>query len=245
MSRDTKLFKPPETYPEAPKNMYYQVPPSHPLPEKPPPIFPWEEYAPKPTRVFLDELRELEQKVEESPSLPTASSSFPVVAEEEHLISTKQSPSVDPWHSYTLENAWDEVPEIGRYVEAIHRSRKPKTQALSGNQTEAPDPSLQEDSSLATRKPSMKITDFPTEFERPSLPVTPAPVRRTSFWGPEQEESAELPAAEGVPEQEEWVRLTLTALLNVLEATYLYWESTEPHSESGGTSTPTNRVLRK
>lgn len=91
----------------------------------------------------------------------------------------------------------------------------------------------------------MRITDFPTELERPSLPVTPAPVRRTSFWGEEQEESAELPAAEGVPKQEEWVRLTLVVFLNVLKATYLYSEITEPHGTPGGTSTPTSRVLRK
>jgi hypothetical protein len=41
------------------------------------------------------------------------------------------------------------------------------------------------------------------------LPVTPAPVRRPSFWGDERDEEGELPAAEGVPAQEEWVRLLL------------------------------------
>lgn len=244
MSRDTKLFKPPKSYPEAPKNMYYEVPPVQPVPKKPPPIFPWEEYAPKPTRVFLDESRETDPRVGEPASLPTASSSDPATAEEErYLTPTKRSPSVDPWKSYTLSNAWDEVPEIERYVEAINRSRKPKTQVLSGNKTRTPDPSVQEDS--AARKPSMKITDFPTELERPSLPVTPAAIRRTSFWGEEQEESAELPTAEGVPEQEDWVRLTLAAFLNLLGATYLFWETTEPRSKSAGTSTPPNRVLRK
>jgi len=50
----------------------------------------------------------------------------------------------------------------------------------------------------------MKLTDFPTEFERPSLPVTPAPVRRPSFWGDERDDDGELPAAEGVPAQAEW-----------------------------------------
>jgi len=51
----------------------------------------------------------------------------------------------------------------------------------------------------------MKLTDFPTEFERPSLPVTPAP-RRPSFWGEERaDEEGELPTAEGVPKQQDWV----------------------------------------
>lgn len=50
----------------------------------------------------------------------------------------------------------------------------------------------------------MKLTDFPTELERPSLPVTPAPVRRPRFWGDERDEEGELPAAEGVPAQTDW-----------------------------------------
>lgn len=50
----------------------------------------------------------------------------------------------------------------------------------------------------------MKITDFPTEIERPSLPVTPAPQRRPSFWGEERDAAGELPGAEGVPEQSQW-----------------------------------------
>lgn len=59
-----------------------------------------------------------------------------------------------------------------------------------------------------------KVTDFPSEIERPSLPVTPAPIRRPKFWGAggpnsgtEGEEDVEqfLPAAEGVPAQTDWV----------------------------------------
>lgn len=50
----------------------------------------------------------------------------------------------------------------------------------------------------------MKLTDFPTEIERPSLPVTPAPVRRPSFWGAERDARGDLPGAEGVPSQSEW-----------------------------------------
>ena len=57
----------------------------------------------------------------------------------------------------------------------------------------------------------MKLTDFPTEFERPSLPVTPAPVRRPSFWGAERDAQGDLPAAEGVPDQSEWDPVTRLA----------------------------------
>jgi hypothetical protein len=56
-----------------------------------------------------------------------------------------------------------------------------------------------------------KLTDFPSEVDRPSLPVTPAPVRRPKFWGVGEpgtglgEDDEELPAAEGVPVQSDWV----------------------------------------
>lgn len=55
-----------------------------------------------------------------------------------------------------------------------------------------------------------KVTDFPSETERPSLPVTPAPIRRARFWGGGapgigDDEHSALPAAEGVPEPGEWV----------------------------------------
>ncbi|KAK2767483.1 glycogenin glucosyltransferase [Arachnomyces sp. PD_36] len=209
MSRDTKLFQPPESYPEAPKDMYYDVPPAPPVAEKLRPIFPWEEYAPKPTRVFPDEPRDFfqvaEPTSEEATGLSVSGSSFPRKEDDENLTPTKPQSSVDPWESYTLANAWDEVPAIEKYVQAIHKSRKAKAQVIFGTGTGA-----QASSSLAEdpiRRPSMKITDFPTEIERPSLPVTPAPMRRSSFWGSEQQEdeSAEqLPAAEGVPKQEEW-----------------------------------------
>ena len=55
----------------------------------------------------------------------------------------------------------------------------------------------------------MRLTDFPSELERPSLPVTPAPIRRPSFWGEERDQEGELPAAEGVPSQEDWVLFSI------------------------------------
>lgn len=52
MSNDTRLFTPPEAYPEAPRNMYYEVPSTKPEPEKVTRVFPWEGWAPRATRVF-------------------------------------------------------------------------------------------------------------------------------------------------------------------------------------------------
>jgi len=54
------------------------------------------------------------------------------------------------------------------------------------------------------RRESLILTDFPTADDRPSLPVTPAPIRRPTFWGEERDEAGELPGAEGVPDQAEW-----------------------------------------
>jgi glycogenin glucosyltransferase len=55
------------------------------------------------------------------------------------------------------------------------------------------------------RRESLILTDFPSAFERPSLPVTPAPISRPSFWGGERDDTGDLPAAEGVEDQSEWV----------------------------------------
>jgi hypothetical protein len=51
----------------------------------------------------------------------------------------------------------------------------------------------------------MRVTDFPSEIERPSLPVTPAPIHRPPALGsPDEYTSDQLPAAKGVPNQEDW-----------------------------------------
>ncbi|KAL6863211.1 glycogenin glucosyltransferase [Amphichorda felina] len=113
----------------------------------------------------------------------------------------------DRHYRVQLNNAWDEVPEIGRYVEGLQRHRRGKSQ---GSTADIPSP-LGVGSPRSGRKPGLKLTDFPSETERPSLPVTPAPIARPSFWGHDEAEAAAfesreaLPAAEGVPAQSEWV----------------------------------------
>lgn len=201
MSEDPTLFQPPAAYPEPPKGMYYQVPTTPPAGDRPKPIFPWESNQRKPTRVFADDLPRT-PPTEVAPSVTTdddtqtetASPPTPVV----------QATSPEPFASYARTNAWDEMPEIERYISNLPQNRRGKLQVVfntSGTQGGILSPGAEAE---PARRPSMKLTDFPTEIERPSLPVTPAPVRRPNFWGEERDAAGDLPGAEGVPEQSEW-----------------------------------------
>jgi glycogenin len=232
MSEDTRLFQPPESYPEAPKDMYYQVPSTKPEPKNLRLIFPWEGRAPVPTRVFAEDAEP--EHVYAPSHAPRSSAEFAVTP------SIADSPQ-NLWQSFSLSNAWDEVPEIERYIEAIQKSRRGNVQVitgstLSGQESGRPD-------GMSGRRASTRITDFPTEAERPSLPVTPAPIRRT-FWSQNQESSADLPVAEGVPSQEDWVRLTVDVFLDVLRAVYLYWNFTESSGAARRTPMSADRVSR-
>ncbi|KIX09937.1 uncharacterized protein Z518_01018 [Rhinocladiella mackenziei CBS 650.93] len=251
MSSDTKLFQPPAHYPEAPKDMWYQVPEKVPEPVKPKPIFPWESRAPKPTRVFAapkasspppppppepakprhifpwesrapKPTRVFAEPKARSPPPPLEPTSV-VPAEEvttpstatdateatDESVPTPGAPPIDPWAAFQQRtNVWDDMPEIERYVQAISQSRKGKLQVLhhAPSQRASGSASITSPPAEHIRRPSMKLTDFPSEVDRPSLPVTPAPIRRPTFWGEERDEEGNLPAAEGVPKQEDWVR---------------------------------------
>jgi glycogenin len=282
MSEDIKLFKPPQSYPEPPKDMWYEVPKERPQTmAKPKPIFPWEENRAPATRVFAEDKLSPEPKPEiepfqfqnqpneqfsneqesdsggnltsniepsqssqlsqssqasqtvqlpqltQSSQTPQPSSPQPQVNhpkpklifpwEENQAPATRVfaedlSPSIQsidtysknlstepdttpdtpsihistpqihqPFTSYARSNAWDEIPEIQKFMEKYNMQRKPHAHSASS-------PSA-----------SLKLTDFPTEVERPSLPVTPAPIRRSAFWGED-----DLPTAEGVPPQPQW-----------------------------------------
>lgn len=223
MSQDTKHFVPPERYPSPPRNMWYEVPKERPAPRTQPPaaIFPWEGQQPKPSRTFAHEPAEQPSAhVSEEPS-----TSGPVeesVTQESSTTEIKSEPSTpatptlkvtpaDPWTSFTRVNAWDEVPEIERYVEGLPWHRRKKSQGPIGRSGGIKSPSGLEKGGWKGRQYSFKVTDFPSEVERPSLPVTPAPIRRPAFWGggdPEQGDEGgprRLPEAEGVPAQTDWV----------------------------------------
>lgn len=196
MSQDPVLFKPPASYPDPPKDLSYEVPKPAPVKEPLKPLFPWELKAPKPTRVFPKDNPPSPSKTVISP--PSGVDDETQVDDASLTTPIAQVSSPVPWQNYTMTNAWDEIPEIEQFISAMTQHRKGKLQVLGR------DSIVDDVASPGGKRPSMRLTDFPTEIERPSLPVTPAPVRPT-FWGSERNEEGELPAAEGVPRQEDWV----------------------------------------
>ncbi|KAF5984471.1 glycogenin-2 beta [Fusarium coicis] len=236
MSRDTAPFIPPERYPSPPKNMWYEVPKERPAPRsKPAPeIFPWERKRPRPTRSFIGEPEppapEPEPTPGESSSDPSTGSTTQLSVTTEGLTessevtasgsgtkneSSTSTPIVqitpsDPWTSYTRTNAWDEVPEIERYVDRLHGGhRRGKSSTFTIGRVKSPSTGAWRDDRSNFKNRGLKLTDFPSATERPSLPVTPAPIHRHSFWAGddgehEHEAAKKLPEAEGVPTQSDW-----------------------------------------
>lgn len=299
MSESKQLFEPPTSYPEPPKDMWYQVPAEKPKPTATPRmIFPWEERAPKATRVFprsrepspppQEEEEEEETFFDSSTNQTTstdqthqeggrrqsqstaATGSFtqtstgqlssadfaparppspprhifpwearapkatrvfpqekgpspppntsraatdrepPAASEVEDALNKTIAEAArqpdNPWDAFAQQtNKWDEDPEISRFMESFNRPRKAQVHVLHDNRSSAdagqgPPPAKE-------RRTSLKLTDFPTEVERPSLPVTPAPIRRPTLWGSDEpQDQSILPIAKGVPRQDEWVR---------------------------------------
>ncbi|KAF9895384.1 glycogenin glucosyltransferase [Aspergillus nanangensis] len=208
MSDDNQLFQPPPSYPEAPKNMYYEVPKKKPEPQRLAQIFPWESHAPKPTRVFLNEEPSLVSTLSTKASMD--STQLAESSQSARSVTSWSSEENAPapsysWETYTRSNAWDEVPEIQKYIQSIRKPRKAKIQVLSGASS-----SLLSSADQGAR--GIRLTDFPTEEERPSLPVTPAPIRRDRSLPVVQDggegstvtATDQFPTAEGVPSQEDW-----------------------------------------
>lgn len=205
--------------------MWYQVPATKPEPAKVTQLFPWERHAPKPTRVFLeDQPSTISTTSVESPSTSSREEYRPSTAS--WTSWTADEPSAVSWDSYSRSNAWDEVPEIQKYIRSIQQARKGNIQVLSGGPSPGNKPPGGQTPEHGMR--GMRVTDYPTEIERPSLPVTPALIRRYS--GPASggdTTDEQLPIAEGVPNQDDWVGLTVDVFLHLLRATYLYCKFTE------------------
>ncbi|OBT85586.1 hypothetical protein VE02_06689 [Pseudogymnoascus sp. 03VT05] len=199
MSSDPTPYKAPERYPDPPKDMYYEVPKT-PTYQKPAPIFPWEtKDAPRPTRVFAED-----EDLQPTSLEPTDDGE--ATDQATSLASTVTTIPSDPWHSFSSNsrNAWDDIPEIERYIGALQKNRKGNIQVLQGYGSGVDEDGLP---GSGRRRASVRVTDFPTEIERPSLPVTPAPIRRPKFQGlggDDNGDEGELPVAEGVPAQTEW-----------------------------------------
>ena len=197
--------------------MWYQVPETR---DAPKPIFPWEQEAdrPKPTRVFAEDLSPQPTPQVMSPTHAFSTTHFdesdkvtPVAAEKvRNPLNDLISSSTDQgWQSYQNNsgNAWDNVPGIDSYVRAISDLSGIRGKNQSLQQTTGTDDINSPILDRKQRRESLVLTDFPSAVERPSLPVTPAPVRRPMFWGEERNQTGELPSATGVPDQTEWVCL--------------------------------------
>jgi len=211
-----ELFKQPSAYPEPPKDMWYQIPETKPKPYEPPPaIFPWERESrprPKPTRVFAEDLPQKPDP--EAPLTPTLVKTSPTG--ETGSVSSASTPSEEPPAApfSPTSNAWDNDPSIDRYVRAVKDAQERRFAGKRSPIGQIPMPSAIEEvlsplvnnaKARESRRESLILTDFPSAMDRPSLPVTPAPIRRPTFWGTERDAKGELPSAEGVPEQAEWV----------------------------------------
>lgn len=213
------LFQAPQAYPEPPKDMWFKIPETQPKPtQKPNPIFPWEQEPDRPraTRVFAEDLP---VKTAAPPKVSSPIHAFSTVHYQDELeaaptgreggitgsgdISSPKTPG-EQWQAFqeSSANAWDNDPGIERYVRAMVESNGKRGKVQTLQHIEDPSSPLLE---RRNRRESLILTDFPSAIERPSLPVTPAPVRRPTFWGGERDEAGELPAAEGVPDQPLWV----------------------------------------
>ncbi|KAI0852561.1 glycosyltransferase family 8 protein [Daldinia vernicosa] len=221
MSQDTTQWVAPKWY-EPPRE-----PGAPPLKH----IFPWETQRSAPARVFAEDYpqepeeeeeeepeEEEEEELEEEPlssgaqtptggpwNAPSVTDASTDDDQRSELV-TPTTPTVHitpaTWTSFTMTNAWDDVPEIERYVDKIQRHKQkpslksPPSAVLLQDHAQQPE--------ATHRRRGSKVTDFPSEAERPSLPVTPAPVRRAKSWGGNNDNPL-LPAAQGVPAQSEWV----------------------------------------
>ena len=236
MSADRKLFRAPKAYPELPQGTQYEVPKTMHTNDRPKPIFPWEEVQSRPTRVFADDNQ---TSPEATPSMITdndtqvdqTSPSTPII-----------QVTSEPFATYSRSNAWDEMPEIERYISGLAQNRKAKVQILMNTTIVDGNGPSSGDNLPAGRRPSMKLTDFPTEIERPSLPVTPA-VRRPSFWGEERNSVGNLPGAEGVPKQEDWDPVAKLEELQRRQSEVLGQEANSPPRVIPDRTLPESAVL--
>ncbi|KAL7625570.1 glycogenin glucosyltransferase [Parahypoxylon ruwenzoriense] len=160
-------------------------------------IFPWETRQTPPSRVFYDD-----PDMTDSGTLTETST---VGYQTEPATPTTPTIHITPsdsWSSFSLTNAWDEVPEIERYVDAMQKHRRKRS--IKSPSTLVLPSSGEGTLDITGRRRVAKVTDFPSEAERPSLPVTPAPIRGGPGVGHGNADVPLLPAAEGVPAQSEW-----------------------------------------
>lgn len=202
MSHDPELFR---------ATKFRQAPNMPEQRDAPKPIFPWETTAPKATRVFAEDLPTTSS--DDANQLPPTT-----ISQQRNQISTtstserSQPPVGDPWNSFTRTNAWDDNVSIDRYIRNFKQAQKAQIQGQvqvihqqESGSAEKDFATAPDSPPIARRRESLILTDFPDANDRPSLPVTPAPIHRQTFWGHERDQGGNLPDAQGVPEQDEWV----------------------------------------
>lgn len=166
------------------------------------PIFPWEYGSQKPSRVFAEDrgvwipsLVDLDKRVTTEMNTQHKESATDL---ESHDILPNNN-----WQSFSRTNAWDEVPEINKYVGGLVNQERVKLETSNRQTSE-----LKQNLESGFRTPNIRFTDIPTGYQRSILPVTPALKRRSDFWGEDAHDN-QLPSAEGVPSQEEWVLVSV------------------------------------
>ena len=265
MSSDTRLFRPPDTYPEAPRGMYYAVPSTKPEPEKMGKVFPWEGRVGRPTRVFPEstntsnhghgheheqitaspgsEEEKEEENAEKSETETLASWKPPSPSMPEEKEEEKPTPSFE---NYTHSNAWDQVPEIQQYIVSIQKARDAKrSQGPSGAGTpislSTPSTSTP---SVAGRGSNLRFGDLGLLSRASSSSASLSSVSSSDNKdeGSENERNtpANTTATEPPPDliQDEWTSLTTDGFVRLLQFMYLYCTFTTTTEGTGASSTP-------
>jgi glycogenin glucosyltransferase len=163
---DKKTFHAPQTYPEPPRDMWYNVPETKVSLEEPPkPIFPWEQDRTRPTtaRVFAED--------------------FPPSPQ----LNSPASPPSTSWE--------DSTGGMEKYMRNIMISRADKLKEEAAGTAHEP----------TDRRESLVFTGLPAIEDRPSLPVTPAPIATPPFWADDQADQGTSAVPEVLSTQEEWV----------------------------------------
>lgn len=219
MSQSNELFHAPQEYPEAPKDMWYEVPETKPKPRaKPKPIFPWETRSSKPTRVFLEDESEYEEEEEAPRPEPEPEPQLDPVAPPGHQVpgmvaapvatrvfrddnpASPTTPTItvthsDPWGAFSSKNAWDEDASIDRYVQTLKQSAfRGSVQVLHESGPTSPrsddSPSNQSARSTPTSRKAYKLADITaSHHDLPSMPVTPAVSYRQNHFWGKDEET--------------------------------------------------------
>lgn len=151
-------------------------------------IFPWENKPRTTTRVFDDDVQnqEDEDESEESDEEGTTEGSQAEERDDEGGEEAEEDPITveesKAWKTYIQENEWDAIPGIQDYVSDLKR-RHTQGEGIP-------------------RIPGYFIPLI--SQERPSLPVTPNPVRRRTSQQTTEEHPL-FPSAQGIPSQEDWV----------------------------------------